>query len=175
MAQQDLPGSLLSSLSTEMGLVEVPAIDLMASLGWSTANLLHEAPGPQNPTGRLSLKNPFLPARLLAALRKINPKLSEQTLQDAIDVLTEDRSAMLSVARPGGPHRLLRDGVAVHLRQPDGSVKDDRARLIDWVTPANNDFFLGSQVWIASNLYKRRPDTVGFVNGIPLLLMEWKP
>jgi type I restriction enzyme R subunit len=46
--------------------------------------------------------------------------------------------------------------------------------VIDWTNPAANDFLLGSQLWIESNLYKRRPDAVGFVNGIPLLLIEWK-
>ena len=46
--------------------------------------------------------------------------------------------------------------------------------LINWTEPEANDFFLASQVWVESNLYKRRPDLVGFVNGMPLLLLELK-
>ncbi|MFO1213688.1 MAG: type I restriction endonuclease [Burkholderiaceae bacterium] len=68
--------------------------------------------------------------------------------------------------------RLLREGVAVELRQPDGSLKPDRVRVIDWVDPGANDFFVASQTWVASELYKRRPDALGFVNGLPLLLCE---
>ena len=39
----------------------------------------------------------------------------------------------------------------------DGSLKDERVVVIDWVNPAANDFFLASQVWIESNLYNFRP------------------
>jgi len=166
--------SLLSALSTEGGLIEAPAIELMQALGWSTANLLNETPGLNNPTGRLSLKTPFLPARLAAALRVINPDLPEQALQDAIDTLTQDRSAMLPVAANREVARLLREGVAVEIRQPDGTVRDERVLLIDWRDAGKNDFFLAAQVWVHSDLYVRRPDLVGFVNGMPLLLMELK-
>ncbi|GEM_PF-4775300 len=84
MPTKDPAAALLSTLSTEASLVETPAIELMATLGWSTANLLQETLGPANPTGRLSLKSPFLPARLSAALHKINPTLPQDTIQQAI-------------------------------------------------------------------------------------------
>jgi type I restriction enzyme R subunit len=174
MAQKDPAASLLSTLSTEAGLVEAPAIELMATLGWSTANLLHEAPGPKNPTGRLSFKTPFLPAPLSASLRKINPALPAEALQQAIDLLTEDRSVMLPVAANRLVAWMLRDGIRVEVKQPDGTTKDERVQLIDWRNSSANDFFLASQTWVHSDLYKRRPDLIGFVNGIPLLLMELK-
>ena len=174
MVPKDPLTSLVSSLSTEAALVENPAIELMGGLGWSTANLLHEQPGPKNPTGRLSFKNPFLPARLAAALRAINPDLPDQALQDAIDTLTQDRSAMLPVAANREVARLLREGVPVASKQPDGPPKDERVWLIDWRDRHKNDFFLASQLWVQSDLYARRPDLVGYVNGIPLLVMELK-
>ncbi len=40
--------------------------------------------------------------------------------------------------------------------------------------PENNDFLLGSQFWVAGELYLKRPDLVGFVNGLPLVLVELK-
>ncbi|WP_234731322.1 type I restriction endonuclease subunit R [Acidocella facilis] len=174
MVPKDPLSSLVSSLSTEAALVENPAIELMGELGWSTADLLHEQPGPKNPTGRASFKTPFLPARLAAALRVINPDLPDQALADAIDTLTQDRSAMLPVAANREVARLLRDGVPVAIKQPDGPPKDERVWLIDWRDRSKNDFFLGSQLWVHSDLYVRRPDLVGYVNGIPLLLMELK-
>ena len=40
--------------------------------------------------------------------------------------------------------------------------------------PSNNDFLLVSQLWIKSDLYERRTDLLGFVNGIPLVFIELK-
>ncbi len=50
----------------------------------------------------------------------------------------------------------------------------ETVRVIDWEKPENNDFFLASQFWISGDMYKRRTDLVGFVNGIPLLFVELK-
>ncbi len=47
-------------------------------------------------------------------------------------------------------------------------------RVIDWDNPKNNDFFAASQLWITGEMYTKRPDIVCFVNGIPLILMEFK-
>jgi type I restriction enzyme R subunit len=169
-----LDGSLSGVITSEAGLVEKPGLDLLVELGWSHADLFYEQPGSQNPTGRLSFRETVLPTRLRNALRKLNPPLPIEALQQAEVALTQDRSAMLPVVANRELYRLLRDGVVVQVMQPDGSQKDERVMLIDWTRPDNNDFFLGSQVWIESSLYKRRPDALGFVNGIPLLLIEWK-
>jgi len=47
-------------------------------------------------------------------------------------------------------------------------------RVIDWADPEANDFLLVSQFWIAGELYTRRTDLIGFVNGLPLVLIELK-
>jgi type I restriction enzyme R subunit len=107
-------------------------------------------------------------------VRSLNPSLPEQALDGALAELTRDRSAMLPAAANREVFHLLREGVPVELRQPDGSTKPDRVRLIDWREPTRNDFFLASQVSVASDLYKCRPDAIGFVNGIPLVLFEFK-
>jgi type I restriction enzyme R subunit len=159
---------------SELALVEAPAIELLESLGWTHANLMQETLGPQNPTGRLSWRETVLPARLRAALARLNPTLPANALQQAEARLTQDRSAMLPVAANRELWRLLRDGVAVELRRPDGTLWPERVRVIHWTDPRANDFFVASQTWVASELYKRRPDTIGFVNGLPLLLCEWK-
>lgn len=168
------PPSLSGTIASEKAVVEVPAIELLQSLGWQYGDLMKEEPGTKNPTGRLTFREIILPARLRAAIEKLNPSLPPEALQQAEAKLTEDRSAMLPVAANREVYHLLRDGAPIQLRQPDGSLKPDRVRLIDWGNPAANDFFLASQIWITSDLYKRRPDTIGFVNGIPLLLCEWK-
>ena len=46
--------------------------------------------------------------------------------------------------------------------------------MIDWEKPANNDFLLVSQFSVTGSLYTCRPDLVGFVNGLPLVVIELK-
>ncbi len=166
--------SLSGVITSEVALVENPGLDLLMELGWTHADLFKEEPGPTNQTGRLSFQELVLPVRLRAALRKLNPSLPDEALQQAELALTADRSAMLPVAANREVYGLLRDGIPVRVRQADGSLRDERVAAISWTDPSANDFFVASQLWIYSSLYKRRPDAVGFVNGIPLLLIEWK-
>jgi type I restriction enzyme, R subunit len=166
--------SLSAAITSESGLIENPGLDLLEELSWKHENLMQEEPGPANPTGRLTFRELILPARFRAALRKLNPSLPPEALQEAEFAVTANRSAMLPIAANRDVYRLLREGVPVQVKQPDGSMKPERVALIDWADPAANDFFLGSQFWVESDLYKRRPDAVGFVNGVPLLLIEWK-
>ncbi len=166
--------SLTGHLASEDGSVEQPALELLQELGWSYANLLHEVPGPANPTGRTSFRQAHLPARLSAALAKLNPDLPADALTQALERLTEDRGAMLPHAANRAVMALLADGVAVEVRRDDGGFETVNVRVIDWIDPAANDFLVASQVWIEGPLHKRRPDTIGFVNGLPLMVAEWK-
>jgi type I restriction enzyme, R subunit len=166
--------SLSGVITSEDKLVEKPGLDLLVALGWIHNDLFSEEPGLANPTGRRSLRELILPARLRAALSKLNPSLPDEALQQAELALTTDRAAMLPIAANREVYRLLRDGIAVQVRENDGSLRDERVAVINWTDPTANDFFVASQVWIESSLYKRRPDAIGFVNGIPLLLIEWK-
>jgi type I restriction enzyme R subunit len=174
MSSSDFSKSLSSVITSEDGLVETPGIEILEELGWTHANLFDEEPGPKSLTGRQSFRELMLPARFRASLRKFNPSLPDEALQQAETILATDRSAMLPVAANREVYKLLRDGILVQVRQSDGSLRDERVVIIDWTAPSNNDFFLASQLWIETNLYSRRPDAVGFVNGIPLLLIEWK-
>ena len=55
-----------------------------------------------------------------------------------------------------------------------GGQKTERVRVIDWEHPENNDFLLVSQLSVTGALYTCRPDLVGFVNGLPLVVIELK-
>ena len=46
--------------------------------------------------------------------------------------------------------------------------------MIDWGDPENNNFQLVSQFWISGDLHTRRTDLIGFVNGLPLAVLELK-
>jgi type I restriction enzyme R subunit len=47
-------------------------------------------------------------------------------------------------------------------------------RIIEWEQPTNKDFLLVSQFSVTGALYTCRPDLVGFVNGLPLVVIELK-
>jgi type I restriction enzyme R subunit len=73
-------------------------------------------------------------------------------------------------------YQLLKSGVKVTVKGSDDGEQEtvETVRVIDWKEPARNDFFLASQFWVAGEMYTRRADLVGFVNGLPLLFVELK-
>ena len=163
-----------SILASENEAVEQPTIALLTELGWQTENLWGERTGPDSSTGRASFREAVLPARLRPALARLNPALPQAALDDAVAELARDRTAMLPVVANREVHRLLRDGVRVSVNGKDGSAEPATVRVIDWTEPGGNDFLLASQFKMKGPLLDRRPDLVGFVNGIPLLLIECK-
>ncbi len=72
-------------------------------------------------------------------------------------------------------YELLKDGITVSVPDREhGGQKIERLRVIDWEHPENNDFLLVSQFSVTGALYTCRPDLVGFVNGLPLVVIELK-
>jgi type I restriction enzyme R subunit len=55
-----------------------------------------------------------------------------------------------------------------------GGQKTERLQVIDWQHPEANDFLLVSQFSVTGTLYTCRPDLVGFINGLPLVIIELK-
>jgi type I restriction enzyme R subunit len=160
---------------TEDQLVEQPAIGLFAELGWQTVSALEEIFGAGGTLGRETPGEVVLESRLRAALKRLNPTLPPEAIFLALDELTRDRSAMSLEAANREVYQLLKEGVKVSF--PDklyGGQKTERVRVIDWQNPANNDFLLVSQFSVTGALYTCRPDLVGFINGLPLVVIELK-
>ncbi len=155
-------------------LVEQTAIALAVSMGWSHANLYAETFGEYGTEGRESEHQVILTRRLRKALEKLNPGLADDAYVQAIDQLAQDRSKQIAVNANRDVYRLLKDGVKVTVPDEHGGRKTETLRVIDWTTPANNDFFLASQMWVAGDMYRRRCDLLGFVNGLPLVFIELK-
>ena len=159
---------------SENTLVEQPAIALFASLHWQTANLYHETFGQRGTEGRESEHQAILPRRLRQALEKLNAELPDEALAQAFDELTRDRSTLTPVAANRELYRLLKDGVKVSFPDAEGNPTTETVKVMDWQNPKANDFLLASQVWVAGDMYRRRCDLIGFVNGLPLLFIELK-
>nr|MBC8235816.1 type I restriction endonuclease subunit R [bacterium] len=114
-------------------------------------------------------------SRLRPALERLNPDLSGDAIKLAIEEITKSRSVMSLAEANREVYRLIKDGVKVTVNDPDGEGEtSETIRVIDWASPENNDFFLASQFWISGEMYTRRPDLLGFVNGLPLVFIELK-
>jgi len=154
---------------TEDQLVEQPAIALFVELGWEVVS---DGTGF---FGRETKGEVVLAGRLRAAMEKLNPGMPEEAIASAMDELVRDHSAMSLEAANREVYGLLKDGITVSL--PDlehGGQKVERLRVLDWERPENNDFALISQFSVTGALYTCRPDLVGFVNGMPFVVIEFK-
>lgn len=159
---------------TEDELVERPAIALFGDLGWETANLYNEWTGGSSSEERETDHEVILVQRLRASLTRLNPALPDAALDQAVEELTRDRTKMIPVNANQEFYGLIKDGVKVTFPDEHGATTTEIVRVIDWTDPEGNDFFLASQLWVHGDVYNRRTDLVGFVNGIPLLFMELK-
>jgi len=173
---------------TEDSLVEQPAIQLFAELGWETLSASDEVMGTASPSpqpspargegvclGRETKSEVVLAVRLRNVLVRLNPSLPFEAISAAVDELSRDRSAMLPTAANRELWALMRDGVKVSV--PDlirGGQKDERVQVVDWDDPTANEFLLVSQMTIVGQLYTCRPDLIGFVNGLPWVVIELK-
>lgn len=154
--------------------VEQPAIQLFAEMGWDTVNLYHEWAGGTSIEERDSEKQVVLEARLRAALERLNPGIPASAIAQAVEDIARDRSRMVPANANHELWRVLRDGVKVKVASKSGGQETKTVRVIDWRDPEGNDFLLASQFWVKGEMHRRRPDLIGFVNGIPLVLVELK-
>jgi len=161
---------------SEEALVEKPAIEMLKSLGWEHVDAFHEFEQTGgSPLGRETKSEVVLVFRLKPALEKLNPVLPRQAIDLAIEEILRDRSRMSLAAANREVYDLIKNGVRVEIPDPEGD--DNRievVRIIDWEHPEKNDLLMCSQLWVTGEMYTRRPDLIGFVNGLPLVLMEFK-
>jgi len=165
----------MSHAYTEDQLVEQPAIGLFAELGWKTVSALEETFGSSGTLKRETKGEVVLLSRLHTALERLNPLLPPEALIAAVDKLTRNRSAMSLEAANREVYLFLKEGIKVSVADWErGGQKIERVQVVDWENPANNDFLLVNQFSVTGALYTCRPDLVGFVNGLPLVVIELK-
>ena len=158
-------------------LIEETAIKLFADLDWDTLLAFNkESYGEGSILGRLNRKEVVLKKIFLDKLREFNPDLPEQAYLQAFEKLTEE-SVTKSLAEINyEKYRLFRDGIPVTL--PSIAGEEQRTRLLkvfDFDIIDNNYFFAVRQLWVQGKSNReRRPDIIGFVNGLPLLFIELK-
>ncbi|MBS3788974.1 type I restriction endonuclease subunit R [Candidatus Bipolaricaulota bacterium] len=159
---------------TEMALVEEPTIDYFEQLGWETVNAEHETLEPGSTLCRDRQDEVVLMDRLRSKLETFNPDVPPEAINHALEGLQRSRRALDPVEANREVYDMLTEEVSVSYRGEDGEEVTEDVQVIDWKEPSNNDFLLVSQMTIDGRMYTKRPDLIGFVNGLPLLLVELK-
>lgn len=161
---------------TEDTLVQQTTVDyLERQLGWESVYAYNsEDFGPQSLLGRASDREVVLVRVLREQLEALNPGLPDDAYGDAVRQLTAPVASQTIVAANREKCDLMRDGVLVKFSNDKGERVRERVRVFDFETPENNAFLCVRELWIRGDLYRRRADIIGFVNGLPLLFIECK-
>jgi type I restriction enzyme, R subunit len=117
-----------------------------------------------------------LPNHLRLALKRLNPELLQEALDDAFSTLTRERGAIDPTRANAEIYKLLREGVQVDVRGAEGDRIKETVGVIDWETPQENDFFLASHGLVRGRtLYEgaRRPRWLRQRDGYLLKETEW--
>lgn len=160
---------------TEDSLVEQTVIKLIQEL-WQDEGCHINAftDGEDARLGRENRGEVLLTTVLRESLTQINPDAPSQAIDEAIHELARDRATLTLVKANQEIYKILKDGLNIDINQPDGSFETVTVRFLDFKNPGNNTFQIVSQMWIAGEVYTKRPDVILFVNGIPLVLFELK-
>lgn len=159
---------------TEDHLVEQPAMELLQSIGWEIKNCYEEVFGKEGTLGRETTSEVVLTRYLRVAIKGLNQHIPLDAIDIAVDEITRDRSSLSPLKANQEIYQLLKDGVPVTYQDEYDEEVDGRVYVIDWKNPDNNHYLMVNQFWVTGQIYKRRADIVGFVNGIPLVFMELK-
>ena len=115
----------------------------------------------------------ILQGRLRAAIERLNPHLPAAAREDAFKQALRSQ-ALTAIDNNEAFHRLLTEGVDVKFSAGEGKSRTDKAWLVDFARPENNEFLAVNQYTVVENNTNKRPDTVLFVNGLPLVVIELK-
>ena len=152
-------------------IIEETALEWLKDLGYTIVfggDIAPEEPAAE----RENYGEVILSGRLKDALKRINPNVPPEALEDAYRKVTRPSSVSL-VGNNRAFHKMLADGIEVEYRH-EGRIKGDKVWLIDFENLENNDWLAVNQFTIVENHINRRPDVIIFVNGLPLAVIELK-
>ena len=148
---------------------------LERELGWEVAFAYNtEQLGKGGTFGRTSYREILLTRYFQKALQRLTPWLTSAQLDEAQKKMGSHLSTASLMQINEEKYALIRDGIPVTVQRPGGRTEVKKAAVIDFQHPDNNHFLAIKELKIHGDLYRRRTDIVGFVNGIPLLFVELK-
>lgn len=165
----------MSNEYSEDNLVEAAAQQALEDLGWTVKYAWQkETFGENSLLGRDDKSEVILKRYLLKALIKFNPGLPNVAYQHAIDQITQKAADKTLVQLNKEKYTLLTKGVDVSFTNEKGELVKKKLQVFDFENSTENDFLAVRQLEVVGELYNRRPDVIGFVNGIPLVFFELK-
>ncbi len=115
--------------------------------------------------------SPLYEEVLIDSLYRINPKLCDDAIKDAIYKLKNFEIGEL-VQKNDVFMDYLQNGIEVRYLK-DGEEHSDIAYLVDYENIENNSFIIANQ-WTFIENSEKRPDVILFLNGLPVVIMELK-
>ena len=163
---------------SEDQLIEQTCIDIFKNqLHWEIANVYQgETFGANGTLGRDSEADVLLKSRFIEAIKHLNPGLPIKVYETAFEIINSDDSTKGLAEINHEKYLFLKEGIPVDFKNEKGEiVRNKKIKVFDFDNVENNNFLAVQQLWIeGKSKRKKRPDIVGFVNGIPLLFIELK-
>ena len=161
-------------LGNEETLVELPAIEFLRNLTDGYV-FIHGSELIPEKGERESLTTVILSNRLRKSLKRLNPWMSDTTVNKAALYLEKAEllgTDLLSI------NEKIYEAIVDLATSLEETVDDQRTfhtvRYIDFQNPANNDFLVTRQFKVQGANETVIPDIVIFINGIPIVVLECK-
>lgn len=116
-------------------------------------------------------RSPLYEEELVSALHRLNPKMPEDAIADALFKLKNFENAEL-VQKNELFMDYLQHGIEVRYFVK-GEERSGLVYVVDYKNPENNSFVVANQ-WTFIENSNKRPDVLLFLNGLPVVLIELK-
>jgi type I restriction enzyme R subunit len=160
---------------SEDALIEQATEDVLKEIGWKVVTAWqNERFGEQGLLGRDNKTEVVLERSVLAALKRLNPNLPDLAYFRAIEKIVQREADKTIAQQNKTKYQLLKNGVEISFVNAAGKTEKKTLKIFDYKDYSNNDFLAVRQLEVSGELHNRRPDVIGFVNGIPLVFFELK-
>ena len=163
----------MPGLGNEYTIVEKPAIDyLVDKLGYEYISGAYLTPSYEE---RESFRDVILIKRLKESLMRLNPWMTEASLNAAVKFLVNSEAMGTSLLDINEKiHKAIVDLSFTVTQVVDGQNKHLTVKFIDFDNAENNDFLITNQYQVQGLVKEIYPDLVIFINGIPVVVLEAK-
>lgn len=156
--------------------LEQMAVEVLGELGWDPVPGTAIAPGAPGPDGegeRHTWDELLIRPRLRAALRRLNPEVPRNYLDQALDAIGSATSQD-AITENQRIHDILVNGYrGISYVDAGGTEQNPTIRLVGG-DPHHNDWVAARQVTITRGEATRRFDVVLYLNGMPVGIIELK-
>jgi type I restriction enzyme R subunit len=170
---------MITDINSEDRLVQSTFADhLQQELGWDSVYAWNQENfGPESLLGRADTREVVLKRDLRQALVTLNPQLPVTAVDETVTKLSYHDFTRSLLQHNQAFYKMIRDGVPVSYREPNGALRHAQAQVIDFRDSGNNRFLVVRELKLTglrTPNYNRRADLICFVNGLPLVFIELK-